>query len=256
MITRNILSKLYFHPLFLFIAFICALTGNFKEFTIFFLLIIIHELGHIIGGLYYNWNIEKIIILPFGGITIFNIKLNTPLKEEFIVTILGPMFQMIFYILCINLFFDNVILTRYHYPLLIFNLIPIIPLDGSKIFNIIFNKIFCFKNSHLLSILISCLIILSIFIIVIYNNYGLIYILMFLFLIIKTISEIKSHKQLINKFVLERYLYNFKFKNIKIIKNKKINNMFKDKKHFFYLNDKLYEESAILKKMFDFKGIL
>ena len=134
MIIKNILNKLYFHPLFILIAFICSLTGHFREFTVFFLIIIIHELGHIIGGLYYNWPIKKIILLPFGGLTIFDQKLNCPLKEELIVTLLGPIFQIIFYCLCINLFKDNMILTKYHYPLLLFNLIPIIPLDGSKLF--------------------------------------------------------------------------------------------------------------------------
>jgi hypothetical protein len=77
---------------------------------------------------------------------------------------------------------------------------------------------------------------------------------MLLFLVIKIINEIKNHKQLINKFILERYLYKFKFKKIKILKNQNIKNMYKDKKHFFCLNNKLYDEQVVLSKMFDFKG--
>lgn len=254
MIIKNILNKVYFHPLFLLVAVIVSLTAHFREFIIFFLIIIIHELGHIIAGLYYNWNLEKIIILPFGGLTIFNQKLNCPLKEELIVTLLGPLFQIIFYLLCINLFYDNIILTKFHYPLLLFNLIPTIPLDGSKLLNILLNKIFNFRNSHIVNIIFSLVITFSLIILIIYNNYGLIYILIFFFLIIKVFEEIKKHKQLINKFILERYLYPCKFKKIRIINNKKLENMYKDYNHFFYDKNNLYSEDELLKKKFDFKG--
>lgn len=254
MIIKNILNKVYFHPLFLLVAVIVSLTAHFREFIIFFLIIIIHELGHIIGGLYYNWNLEKIIILPFGGLTVFNQKLNCPLKEELIVTLLGPLFQIIFYLLCLNLFYDNIILTKFHYPLLLFNLIPIIPLDGSKLINVLLNKIFNFRNSHIVNIIFSLIITSSLIILIIYNSYGLIYILIFFFLIIKVIEEIKKHKQLINKFILERYLYTFKFKKIRIINNKKLENMYRDYNHFFYDKNNLYLEDELLKKKFDFKG--
>lgn len=253
MIIKNILNKLYFHPLFILIAFICSLTGHFREFTVFFLIIIIHELGHIIGGLYYNWPIKKIILLPFGGLTIFDQKLNCPLKEELIVTLLGPIFQIIFYCLCINLFKDNMILTNYHYPLLLFNLIPIIPLDGSKLFNILLNEIFNFKNSHSLNIILSILITILLIIFIIYQNYGLIYILIFFFLIVKIIKEIREHKQMINKFILERYLYSLKFKKIKVLNHQKLENMYRDYNHFFCDKNNVYSEQELLRKKFDFK---
>ena len=253
LIIKNILNKVYLHPLFILVAFLSAITAHFREFIVFFLIIIIHEIGHIIGGLYYNWKLEKIIILPFGGLTIFNQKLNCPLKEELIVTLLGPIFQIIFYFLCKFLFYDNFILTKFHYPLLLFNLIPIIPLDGSKILNIILNKIFNFKNSHLINIGLSIIITLILIIIIIYKNYGLMYVLIFFFLILKIFKEIFQHKQLINKFILERYLYTFKFKKIKILKDKNLNSIYRDYNHFFYNKNNLYSEDDLLKKKFDFK---
>lgn len=253
MIIKIILNKVYFHPLFILVSFICAITGHFREFTIFFLIIIIHELGHIVGGLYYNWKLEKIIVLPFGGLTIFNQRINCPLKQELIVTLLGPVFQIMFYFLCTNLFYDNVILTKYHYPLLLFNLIPIIPLDGSKLLNVLLNKIFNFKKSHIVNIILSGLVTIFLITIIIYKNYGLIYILIFLFIAIKILREIKQHKQLINKFILERYLYPFRFKKTKLLKNKELDNMYKDHYHFFYIKNNLYSEDELLRKRFDFK---
>ena len=35
-------------------------------------------------------------MLPFGGVTIFNEDLNRPIYEEFIILIMGPVFQIVF----------------------------------------------------------------------------------------------------------------------------------------------------------------
>lgn len=250
---KNILNKIYFHPFFILVAFICSMTGVFREFTIFFLIIIFHEIGHIIGGLYYNWPIDKIIILPFGGLTIFKQKLNVPLKEELIVTLLGPIFQIVFYLICTKLFSNNAILTKYHYPLLIFNLLPLLPLDGSKLLNILLNKIWSFKNSHLINTIVSFSIDIFLILFILIKKIDLIYFLIFLFLIIKAIKELLNHRILVNKFILERYLYNFAFNKNKLLQNKKLENMYRDYYHFFYNHHKLYSEEELLRKRFDFK---
>ena len=70
------------------------ITGNFNNYIIFTSIILFHELGHIITSLLFKWKIEKILILPFGCITIYNVLLNVKLKEEFLVAIMGPVFQI------------------------------------------------------------------------------------------------------------------------------------------------------------------
>ena len=207
------------------------------------LFVIIHELGHILTSQYFKWNIDKILILPFGAITFFNEKINKPLKEEFIISISGIIFQLIFYYSIKNIII-NPIIYKINIFLLLFSIIPIYPLDGSKIINIIFNKIFSFKLSHKLSIILS-LILIIIFIFIYKNNLFLI--LSFLFLIKKIIYEIKNHKYLIKKFLLERYIYYFNFKKMKKIY--KIKEMKRDYKHI--INNK--KEITILSKLFDNK---
>ena len=61
-------------------------------------IVIVHELGHIVGGVMFSWKISKIILLPFGGLTVFDNFVNTSLFEQFIVTILGPIFQIVLFI--------------------------------------------------------------------------------------------------------------------------------------------------------------
>src|SRR5690554_6158762 len=133
----------------------------------------IHETGHVLMALYYGWNIDKIIVLPFGGLTVFKEHLNKPLFEEFMILIMGPLLQCFFYFLA-NFLSPNYILTNYHYALLIFNLFPIIPLDGSKLINIIISKVLPFKPSHLIGIYISFVVFLGI---LLYNMTNLILIL-------------------------------------------------------------------------------
>ena len=47
-------------------------------------------------GVIFKWNIEKVILLPFGALTIFNEDLNRRMFEEFLIVIMGPLFQIIF----------------------------------------------------------------------------------------------------------------------------------------------------------------
>jgi len=223
------------------------ITGNFKGFFIFSIIIIVHELGHILPAIYYKWNIEKVILLPFGALTLFKEKINKPLKEEFIILISGSLIQILFtYILLkIN---NNPEILNYSKIILFFNLLPIYPLDGSKLLNIILNKITNFKKSHLLTIYISFLTIIFLLFKVEIN---LIFILIVIFISVKVINEFKNHNNLFNKFLLERYNNNFNFKKRKIIKN--VKQIKRDYKHIIYSNGKYQTERQILRKRFDFK---
>lgn len=68
------------------------------------------------------------------------------------------------------------------------------------------------------------------------------------FLIIEITLYLKRQDYLFNKFLLERYLNNYKFKKIKIINNK--NNMYKDKRHMLKDKNKYILEKDYLKERF------
>ena len=226
------------HPFFYIFALICIITGYFKNFLVVTLIIIIHETGHIIASLLFNWKIDKVILFPFGGITIFNEYVNRPIKEEFFIAILGPLFQSILFII------DNNLIRMYNLYLLLFNLLPIIPLDGSKILNLLLNKIFSFKLSHKLSIIVS-----FITIILLMFKYNLVLYITILLLLIKTIKELYNHKYIFNRFLLERYMYKFNFRKSLIIRSKY--KMKRDYNHIFKLNNKYIKEYDFLLKLFD-----
>lgn len=242
----KIISKIEIHPFCYIIAFISVLIGYFKEFSIFTLIIVVHELGHSLVAYLLNWKIDKIIILPVGGLTKFKESLNKPIIEEFLIAIAGPIFQIIFYII----FRNKLDLFYFHYLILFFNLIPIYPLDGSKILNLFLNKITSFKTSYLLTLYISY------FFIIILLGYSIFYrkylmICIFIILLMQLYKEYKQINFVFNKFYLERFLNNYNFKKNKIIFGSNISKMKRDYLHFFYIDKKYYNERIILKNLFD-----
>ena len=240
------------HVFYWIMAFICGITGYFKNFLLFSLIIIIHEFGHVTASLIYKWKIKKVVILPRGGITIFDEIISKYLNEEFVILIFGPLFQIIFYLIYTYIFGFNQILYNYNLILLLFNLLPIYPLDGYKLLNIILNIFFSFKLSHLISIIIS-LIINILLVIYIVLNFNLILFFASINLLIRNIKELRNHNILFNKFLLERLLYNINLKKTKIIKSNNLKKMKREYKHIFLSNNKYKTEKEVLSKYFSKK---
>ena len=89
------MNKFKIHPFTYIFIFIIIINGEFNKFASIMNIILFHELGHILSGLFFKWKIDKIIILPFGCLTIFDEKINKPIFEEFIISISGFIFQII-----------------------------------------------------------------------------------------------------------------------------------------------------------------
>ena len=249
---KNILNKIEFHYTYLIIAIGFILTGYFYNLIIFTSLILIHELGHYLMCLKYKVKVNKIIIYPYGGLLKLEDIVNRDIDEELLISIMGIFFQTIYYTVILILYKNNYIreyifniYTMYHYSMLIFNILPIYPLDGFKIFNLILSKVFYFKLANYLSFIISIIMLITIFTKGI-NNYS--YMMIIFILIDNTYKYYKGLKYLYNKFILERYLYKYNYSKIKIINNK--NKMYKNKLHIFKIDNKYIKEKDYLKKYF------
>ena len=198
-------------------------------------------------GKLFKWRVDKIYIYPYGGCTKFNIDINTKIKDEFFVLISGPLIQIIFF-----MFFkrflncnDYLIFSKYNYVILFFNMLPIYPLDGGRLLNLLLKKVFPFKKSLKLSIYLSYVIIFFLLIF----SISLTFYIVIVFLIIRIIEEQKKITIYYNKFLLERYLYNYRFKRIKIIGN--IDNFYFEKKHVIKYKKMYITEKKCLKEYFD-----
>lgn len=249
------MNKIKFHYTYYIISISFLITGEILNLIIFTSLIIIHEIGHYLACLITKVNVNKIIIYPYGGITKIDDIIDIDFSKELLISISGIVIQSIYYFIIYLLHKNNYIrdytyniFCNYHYSMLIFNLIPIYPLDGSKILNIFINKIFNFKLSNILLIIIS--IINMTLILFIYNiNYS--YIMIIGVLINYLYSYIKNISYLYNRFLLEKHLYKTKYKNKKIINN--YNKMYRNTNHIIKDNKKYIKEEEFLNKMFDLK---
>ena len=244
--------KIHFHPLFYIVVIICVFTGHFSYFFLFLSIILFHEMGHVLVGFLFKWKIKEIIVLPFGALTIFDEGINKPLWQEFFIAISGSLFQTIYYYLFINWYEFTVL----HYSLLFFNLLPITPLDGSKILNVLLNRFLPFKKSNLLTILISVILVLLLFALSVIYRFNFIIIFVLLFLGLKIYNEFRDRFLVFQKFLYERYFYPQYYRKLKRISSINITKMYRDRQHLFYEGEKCYSEKEILRKRFDFKGKL
>lgn len=249
---KNILNKLSFHYTYLIMAFGLVITGYFINLIIFTSLIIIHELGHVIASKMYHYNIKEIIIYPYGGLTKIDKQINTSINKDLVIAISGILFQSIYFFLVFFLFkygivreYIYIIFKNYHKSMLLFNILPIIPLDGSKIFNLIISKYVSYYISNIMTIIVSFLtIIFFLYSGIFEKNYSIILIVGILLNNIYRFYQNLSY--IFNRFVMERYLYKYNFKKYKVIND--VKKMYKNRKHFFMINNFLIDEKEYLEK--------
>ena len=191
--------------------------------------IIVHEVGHFCAASYFGWRTDKIYIYPYGGYSKFNDDINRPLKEELIILVMGPLVQIIYYCFLNIIGFDNI--AQYHYSILLFNLMPIYPLDGGKLLNIAMSYRISYRKSYVWTIIISCVVLLFLIGVALKLFLSLSVILMCILLFYKLWISYKERVYCFNKFLLERYINKYDFKKVKVVKN--IENMKRDCKHVF-----------------------
>lgn len=244
--------KINIHPLSTFILLGILLCGYFNYFLIISIILICHDLGHLILMKIFNVKIIDIQILPFGSMINTNIKYNLSSTKLFLISIGGILVQLVLYLVFYLLLKFNIIsnlsyqiFLTYNKLIIIFNILPIIPLDGSKILLSFLERVFPYKISLKILNYIS---LLSILLFIFFNEMNLNLLLIGAFLLFKTYTEIFEHSFIFNKFLLERYLYEIKYKRVKNIKD--IKRIYKNKYNF--INNE--SEDKILAKIFDNNG--
>lgn len=175
-------------------------------------------MGHFLTGYFLKLKVKEISLFMFGGVTIFDEDLNLNIFKELLVVVMGPVVQMLFYMIVYYLYtkgFVNVNtmkkVSTINLILLEFNLLPILPLDGGKILNNILDLILSYDLAHKVSLVVSFLALPLVFL---FDN-KLIIILVVISLLVRLFEEINWHKFRINKLLLERKLKGIKFKKIR-----------------------------------------
>ncbi len=121
-------------------------TRQIEIYAMIMIFAIIHELGHLLTGLLMGMKPEKIEIMPFGLSIAFRInakdynkkikKANLLEIKKIIVALAGPITNFIIILITINLrlnLIKSILIIYTNFLIMIFNLLPIYPLDGGRI---------------------------------------------------------------------------------------------------------------------------
>ena len=109
-------------------------------------------------------DIESIVIYPFGGVSKVNKKIHERIYKDILISLGGIIFQGLLIIVIYLLYKYSIIVDStynmyisYNKSIILFNLIPIIPLDGSKLLLSICSKYMSYRISYITMIFVGCL---------------------------------------------------------------------------------------------------
>lgn len=121
-------------------------TKQMEIYLVIMLLAILHELGHLIAGLLLGMKPEKMDIMPYGVSISFRltpkdynkkIKLGNYLElKKLIVALAGPFVNAVMIVIALSMNLDiffTMMIVYSNLLLILFNLLPIYPLDGGRI---------------------------------------------------------------------------------------------------------------------------
>lgn len=235
--------------LFFIISFFC---NFFFEMFLMFAILLLHEIGHIIFLKKYKRDISSITFYVFGGVIKHSNNTNAKLSEEFLIHFGGLLVNLILLFIFHTLNLQLCLLINF--GIILFNIIPIYPLDGAKIFKTIINSFVCYKTSMYISVITSFITCIALFILNIFyiHSYYIV------FLIIALLNINLRYCKDINKeymiFLTNKYIYpndSLKVKKVKRFKDP-LNKVYLGRNTIFILDNINISEYDILKKHFSY----
>lgn len=255
-------NRLKFAYSFYAVTLLAIMLGYLNEYFIFALTIIIHECGHLTMAFFYKWELEELKFFAFGGIMTFKGELNKSNVEDFIVSSGGVLFNFITFLLLVFMrgkVRDFVNLNLYDYTIwaqlfvITFNLIPLPPLDGSRLIHAVLCCFFPYKavlkiikwfNIGLITVLTSITIsydIRQIFMIVSFLTYS-------------TLRYNKCIYFLFQRFLLQKKMYtnvDLPRKIVKVSDDCLENNIYRGYLNLFQFKNRMHDEIKWLKLKYE-----
>lgn len=131
------------------------ITGHLWETVIAFSIVLIHECGHAAAASLMGWNVEKIELLPFGGVAKIDESEEHPFWQDLIVILAGPFQNICLAVLAFLIaplpFWgtqQQEIFYNQNMAILVFNLLPVWPLDGGRLLHLCLQKIYPFRLAY------------------------------------------------------------------------------------------------------------
>ncbi|KAB2338707.1 stage IV sporulation protein FB [Cytobacillus depressus] len=209
----GLIKYIYIHPLLWAVIALAIVTAHFIELSLFLLIIFVHEMGHAVAASFFSWRIKRIALLPFGGVAEMEEHGNRPLKEELIVILSGPlqhlwMIGVAFFLYKFSFLSEGMyeLFIQYNLMVLLFNLLPIWPLDGGKLIFLLLSLYHAFPEAHRRVLQVSAVsVILFACLILTFSPINLNIWVVLAFLLFSLYHEWKQSRYIFMRFLLERY---------------------------------------------------
>jgi stage IV sporulation protein FB len=140
-------EKVKVDVLFLVTIIVFGVFGYLNDFTLFFVSLLLHELGHVIAAKGYGIKLESIHVLPFGCKQTFSSIGGVTYSQEIVIALSGPITNLFLasIILFCNQKLDTLLgiekVIEINLILAALNLFPALPLDGGRIMRALLSKI-------------------------------------------------------------------------------------------------------------------
>ncbi len=159
-----------FHPLFVIMMCFSIATGYFLELITLFGIVFVHEMGHVAAAKGLGWSVKEVQLLPFGGVAVVDEPGSIPAREEIIVALAGPLQNAVMAGAASVLHRFGVwddgwgqYFIQANVLIGLFNLLPILPLDGGRVMQALLSYALSFHRSLMCCVWISLL--LSLFVV-------------------------------------------------------------------------------------------
>ena len=147
--------------------FIALLSGYIKYFLISLSIVIIHELSHLWMASFYKFKVERMVIYPFGAYLQMPYYGQYAVLKEVLVAMSGPLSHIFIYFFLVT-FKSKLGYLNYYYAcdfnlkMALFNLLPIYPLDGYRIFLGILSFLFPYRLTLTIMAVLSMVVYLGV----------------------------------------------------------------------------------------------
>lgn len=141
--------------LFTYLYLLLALLVGYDSYVCFLLFSFLHEIGHYLIAYFLKFEIDGMVVLPFGAFLSLNDFGKHKVIDEILVVISGPLINLVMMLL----FYDTY-LAKINLFILVFNLLPIYPLDGSKLLLLVMSYFVDYYRCFKLQIFISYIMLL------------------------------------------------------------------------------------------------
>lgn len=152
------------HILFWGVIGLAVLTGHFLEVLTLFVIVLIHEMGHVAMAKELGWMVSEVQLLPFGGVATIEEAYATDPLDEIVVALAGPFLNVVMMAVSFLFWYTGIWTEEWARFFLVsnaviagFNLLPIWPLDGGRIVHAVLCKIMPYRRAALLSLAASTL---------------------------------------------------------------------------------------------------